>query len=89
VQGHVALLQHYISTTQQNQPVSRHPSIGKCHLGSTLDGGSNVVVGQSADNVSNALGPRENCSDSDNESDSNGVVDATVKPDTDSRCVVS
>ena len=85
----MTILQQYLTTAQPNQPVTRHPSLGKCHLGSSTDGVANAVIGQSADNVSNALGQRENGSDSEDEPDFKPVVDMTVKSDNDNRCVIS
>lgn len=89
MQGHVALLQQYLTTVPPNQPVTRHPSLGKCHVGSSSDGVANAVVGQSADNVAIALGQREISSDSEDEPDFPSVANTTVKLDNDSRCIVS
>lgn len=90
VQGHTALLQQYLSTTPPHQPAQRHPSLPKCNVGSLADGVSNATtVLQSADNVSNASASRENRIDSEEEEEYPSDTEMTVKPDNDSRCVIS
>lgn len=90
MQGHLTLLQQYVSTALPKQPVQRKPSLPKCHSGSSVDSGASPVtggasVGQSTDNVSNASGPR----DSDDERELPNDIDLTAKPEKDSRCNIS
>jgi hypothetical protein len=94
VQGHIALLQQYLSTTPPNQPAQRHPSLPKCNIGSLTDNVSGTATGllasgQSADSVSNSSASRDNRSESDDEVEYPSDTDVTVKSESDSRCVLS